>query len=122
MRQALGIDAQKCEHFSSTKDSIHQVRMLGTTSSTFGVDNYFSIWRPLTGQYIDTPLAMCDARTVQRDDLVPADIIFPHYCDEGFEVLNRSSHKWIYKNPMDEDEVILFKLDDSDPSVAKCEL
>jgi hypothetical protein len=82
----------------------------------------FSVWRSITGPYQDTPLAMCDARTLQPGDLVPADIIFPHYCDEGFELLNRSSHKWFYKNPMSMDEVILFKLDDSDPCAAKCKL
>lgn len=63
---------------------------------------------------------MCDSRTVRSKDLVAADIVFPHYCDEGFELLKKNRHKWVYKNPMDVDEVILLKLDDTDTVAAKC--
>jgi hypothetical protein len=80
-----------------------------------------SVWRPITGPHQDSPLALCDWRTVQQGDLVPADMVFPHYCDEGYELLHSSCHRWFYKRAMSTDEVILLKLDDTDDHEAKCE-
>jgi hypothetical protein len=52
--------------------------------------------------------------------LVPADVVFPHYCDEGYELYYSPAHRWFYKRGMSTNEVILFKLDDSSESEAKC--
>ena len=79
-----------------------------------------SIWRPITEPDQDSPLALCDFRTVRKEDLVPADVIFPHYCDEGYELYYSPAHRWFYKRGMSTNEVILFKLDDSSESEAKC--
>lgn len=80
------------------------------------------IWRPLTGPYQDNTLAVCDARTVSTNDLEPADILFPHYCDEGYEMKYNFNHRWFYKRRMQADDVILFKHYDSDNTEATCEL
>lgn len=81
-----------------------------------------SIWRPLSGPYQDSALAVCDSRTVSHNDLVPADVVFPHYCDEGYEVKHNESHRWFYKRGMTTDDVILLKHFDSDYSEASCKL
>jgi hypothetical protein len=67
-------------------------------------------------------LALCDYRTVSASDLVEADIVFPHYLDEAYEILYSPSHRWFYKQGMGDDDVILFKLADSDDGVATCKL
>ena len=47
-----------------------------------------------------------------------ADIIFPHYRDEAYEVLYNPDQRWFYKKQMRSDEVILFKLGDSETDEA----
>ncbi|KAI1422370.1 hypothetical protein F5Y12DRAFT_799656 [Xylaria sp. FL1777] len=74
---------------------------------------FIGVWRPLTTPYQDRPLAMLDQRSFCQKDLIAADIVFPHYCDEGYEVLYSPYHRWFYKQQMDTDEVIMFKLYDS---------
>ncbi|KAI0977174.1 hypothetical protein F4678DRAFT_4898 [Xylaria arbuscula] len=76
---------------------------------------FIGMWRPLTTPYQDQPLAMLDRRSLCRKDLVGADIVFPHYCDEGYEVLYSPHHRWFYKQHMDADEVIILKFYDSSP-------
>ncbi|KAI1319335.1 hypothetical protein F5Y16DRAFT_103064 [Xylariaceae sp. FL0255] len=76
---------------------------------------FIGIWRPLSTPYQDRPLAMLDHRSLRQEDLVPADIVFPHFCDEGYEILHNPHHRWFYKQGMETDEVIMFKLYDSSP-------
>jgi hypothetical protein len=63
-------------------------------------------------------LALCDVRTVAKGDLVAADIVFPHYLDEAYELLYNPSHRWFYKQAMKKGEVIIFKLADNEKGVA----
>ena len=61
---------------------------------------------------------MCDVRSVSPGDLVAADIVFPHYLDEAYELLYNSNHRWFYKQGMKADDIIIFKLDDNAEDVA----
>ena len=81
-----------------------------------------SVWRSISTPVQDCPLALCDFRTVRSEDLVPADIIFPHYQDEAYEVLYNPNHRWFYKKGMEWDDVLLFKLGDNSPDEAPCKL
>ncbi|KAF2092917.1 hypothetical protein NA57DRAFT_49296 [Rhizodiscina lignyota] len=81
--------------------------------------NQCIIWRPLTTPLQNSPLALCDFRTVSPRDLIAADILFPHYLDEAYEVLHSPAHRWFYKQGMKEEDMILFKLDDTAEDVAK---
>ena len=78
-----------------------------------------SVWRPLTTPVQDSPLALCDYRTVSPNDLVAADMVFPHYLDEAYEVLYNPNHRWFFKQGMEDGNVILLKLADSADEVAK---
>ncbi|KAH7348498.1 hypothetical protein BKA65DRAFT_398166, partial [Rhexocercosporidium sp. MPI-PUGE-AT-0058] len=41
---------------------------------------YLNIWRPIPTPNQDSPLSLCDYRSLNpKTDLVAADIIFPHY-------------------------------------------
>jgi hypothetical protein len=57
---------------------------------------------------------------VSPSDLVQADIVFPHYLDEAYEVLYNPAHRWFYKQGMKEGDMVLFKLADSAENEAKC--
>ncbi|KAK0736476.1 hypothetical protein B0T21DRAFT_180925 [Apiosordaria backusii] len=75
---------------------------------------FINIWRPISPAPVeDCPLAMCDFRTVDREDLVPMDIVYPHFVDEAYEVKHNPSHRWFYKKGMQQEDVIIFKLFDS---------
>ncbi|MCJ1310480.1 hypothetical protein MMC25_004144 [Agyrium rufum] len=80
----------------------------------------FSIWRSITPPDQDCPLALCDYRTVTKEDYLRTDVVFPHCCDEGYDVLYSPAHRWFYQKGMSTDEVIMFKLDDSADGVARC--
>jgi len=80
---------------------------------------FVNIWRPISTPIQDCPLALCDYRTIDpTKDLIPADIVFPHYLDEAYEVLHSPNHRWFYKKGMDWDDVLLFKLGDNSPNEA----
>jgi len=74
---------------------------------------FCSIWRPLNGPVLTTPLAVLDARSLRRNDLVEADVVFPHHCDEGYEVRYNADHRWFYKSNMAGNNAIMFKMFDT---------
>ncbi|PSN62769.1 hypothetical protein BS50DRAFT_501517 [Corynespora cassiicola Philippines] len=83
-----------------------------------------NVWRPLFGQVMDHPLAVCDYGTVDRKDLVAVDLVFPHYVSELYKIWHNESQKWYYLDKQMPDEVWLIKMCDSDATeengVAEC--
>lgn len=67
-----------------------------------------NVWRPIQGPVLSTPLAVCDARSIERKDFVPADL--KH---EVFMVAHSDGHRWFYFARMQTDEVLLIKCFDS---------
>jgi hypothetical protein len=72
-----------------------------------------NVWRPIRGPIQDAPLAVADARSVDRDDLVATDLIYPDRTGEIYYVKFNPSHRWFYASAMREDEVMLIKCFDS---------
>ncbi len=77
-----------------------------------------NLWRPISTVY-RTPLALCDASTVQPDDLHDSEIRGglddpnrpPLY---GYNLSYSPNHRWYYTSRMRPDELFAFKLYDSD--------
>lgn len=64
---------------------------------------------------------MLDYRSVSKAyDLIAADVIYPHYVGESFNVFHNDSHKWYYLSDQMPEEVLIFKSFDSMPGVADC--
>lgn len=79
-----------------------------------------NVWRSIgSAPVLDTPLALCDARSVRPEDLVPAELRYPERTGEIFLVRHRPEHLWSYVSEMRRDEVLLFKQYDSDREVAR---
>jgi hypothetical protein len=79
---------------------------------------HYNVWRVFSKPPQDVPLAVCDARTVAPDDLVPADAIFdvagqPEWSFEGLLVRFNPRHRWCYFSNMTRDEALVFKTHDS---------
>lgn len=72
-----------------------------------------NIWRSIRGKIVDTPLAVCDARTISVKDLVAADIHYPNRSGEIYLVQQSSRHRWAYFSEMDTHEALVFKQYDS---------
>ena len=72
-----------------------------------------NLWRPLRGPLQDTPLAVCDARTVRPDQLVPSDLVYPNRAGETYSVTFSPVHRWFFVPEMETDEALLLKCFDS---------
>jgi hypothetical protein len=72
-----------------------------------------NLWRPIRGPLRDTPLAVCDARTVKPEHLVPSDLIYPNRVGETYSVTFDAGHRWFYAPDMNVEEVLLLKCYDS---------
>jgi len=81
---------------------------------------HYNVWRVLTPPPQDVPLAVCSARTIEPEDLVPADAVFdvtdrPEWSFESLLLRYAPRHRWSYFSNMSREEVLLFKTFDSDP-------
>jgi hypothetical protein len=72
-----------------------------------------NLWRPIRGPLLDSPLAVCDARSVRPEELVASDLVYPHRIGETYSVKYNPDHQWFYVPKMTVDEVLLLKCFDS---------
>jgi hypothetical protein len=80
------------------------------TAQRFAIVN---IWRSIGGKIVDTPLAVCDARSISIKDLVAADLHYRNRSGELYLVQESPRHRWAYFSEMDRDEALVFKQYDS---------
>jgi hypothetical protein len=79
-----------------------------------------NVWRSIgSTPVLDTPLALCDARSVGPGDLVSAELRYPARTGEIFLVRHRPEHLWSHVSEMRREEVLVFKQYDSDREVAR---
>lgn len=88
----------------------------GSPRRRFAIVN---VWRSIAGPVLDTPLAVCDARSVAPEDLVASDIHYPGRSGEIYLVRHSPRHAWHYFPRMDRHEALVFKQYDSDPGAAR---
>jgi hypothetical protein len=79
-------------------------------STRFAIVN---VWRSIKAQVLDTPLAVCDARTVDAADLVSAEVRYPKRIGEIYLVKHGTRQRWSYFSAMDRHEALVFKQYDS---------
>jgi hypothetical protein len=78
----------------------------------FGI---YNVWRPIRGTVYDTPLALCDARTIATDDLIATEMRYRDRTGETFAIAFNSDQRWYYVPQMKRDEIFVFKCFDSAP-------
>jgi len=79
-----------------------------------------NIWRAISPPPQDVPLAVCDARTVDRADLILADAMFDkdgqvRWSFEALLLRHSRTHRWSFFSDMAQDEALVFKRHDTDP-------
>jgi hypothetical protein len=72
-----------------------------------------NLWRPIRGPLRDAPLAVCDARSVDPNDLVASDLVYRDRVGETYAVTYNPGHRWFYVPEMQADEALLLKCFDS---------
>lgn len=76
----------------------------------FGIVN---VWRPVRGPVLDSPLALCDARSFTDADLIASDLVYAHVRGETSRVEYSPAHRWYYFSEQQTDEVLLIRVHDS---------
>jgi len=73
----------------------------------------YNVWRVLSEPPHDIPLAVCDQRSVARDDLVEADGVYGTGANEvrseAYLVRHSPKHRWIYFRDMTPDDALIFR-------------
>ena len=72
-----------------------------------------NVWRPIRGPIESSPLALCDARSLGAEDIVPIDLVYRDRVGEIFGFLSNPRHRWYYFPFMERNEAILLKCYDS---------
>jgi hypothetical protein len=85
----------------------------------------YNVWRVLTPPPQDVPLAVCDARSLDPEDLIAADAIFDQkdaraFSFEALLLRHNSRQRWAHYSDMRSDEVLVFKTNDTNRSTAHC--
>lgn len=73
-----------------------------------------SLWRPQLPVIEAYPLAACLYTSTVPADLVPLDVVYPHYAEESLEIIHSPSHQWFYKSAMTPEDIMLIKLFDNE--------
>lgn len=88
-------------------------QQVAVTPRRFAIVN---VWRSICGRILDTPLALCDARTVAASDLIAADLRYPDRTGELYLLQASPHHHWAFFTEMDQHEALVFKQYDSQVS------
>jgi hypothetical protein len=72
-----------------------------------------NLWRPIRGPLRDSPLAVCDASSVDPADLVPSDLVYKNRVGETYSVTYNPAHRWFYVPEMRAEEGLLLKCSDT---------
>ena len=72
-----------------------------------------NLWRPIRGPIQESPLALCDARSIAPEDVVASDLVYPHRVGETYAFTYNPAHRWYYFPQLEPSEVILLKCYDS---------
>jgi hypothetical protein len=80
---------------------------------------FVNVWRPIVGPLEHLPLALCDAQSIEPEDAVTNDLLYPDRVGETYLLRYNPRHRWFYVPRMTGDEVALIKCYDSDPARAR---
>jgi hypothetical protein len=72
-----------------------------------------NVWRPISEPVQESPIAVCDARTIDQNDWVTSDLRYRDRTGEVYSITFNPNHRWFYFPQMRRNEVILLKCYDS---------
>jgi hypothetical protein len=72
-----------------------------------------NLWRPIAGPLLKNPLALCDAESLEEDNLVASELRYPDRTGETYSVTYNPGQRWFYFPKMTADEYVLIRCFDS---------
>lgn len=72
-----------------------------------------NLWRPIAGPLLKNPLALCDAESLDEENLVASDLRYPDRVGETYSVTYNPAQRWFYFPHMQGDEYVLIRCFDS---------
>jgi hypothetical protein len=72
------------------------------------------VWRAINQPIQSNPLAVADAKSIDRDDLIVAERRYPHRVGQTYRLKYSPKHRWFYFPEMRRDEALVFKVYDSE--------
>ena len=72
-----------------------------------------NVWRAIRGPIQESPLALCDARSIAPQDVVASDLVYPDRVGEVYRFTYNPAHCWYYFPHLEPSEVVLLKCYDS---------
>ncbi len=78
-----------------------------------------NLWRPIGRPVLKSPLALCDARTIAREDLIATDLVYRDRVGETYALRHNDAQRWYHFPRLTPDEAILLKGYDSAEDVAR---
>jgi hypothetical protein len=105
-------------HDDQTLDSAPRrvARHLAPDEAGWRLQRRFAIvnfWRPVEGPVLRTPLAVCDARSIELRDLIPSDLVYPDWVGETYAIAFNPRHRWYWYPEQAPTEATLLKVYDS---------
>ena len=80
-----------------------------------------NVWRPIKGPVLRAPLAVADASSIARHELVATDQVFPDRVGEIYQLAYGPGQRWYYASEMKREEVLLIAgWDSTDPDGSRC--
>jgi hypothetical protein len=76
------------------------------------------VWRPIGGKVLMDPLGICDGRTIPVKGFILVQRRYKYRTGEVYHIAYNPEHVWYYFPEMVRDEAMVFKVFDTDQSVA----
>jgi hypothetical protein len=78
-----------------------------------------NFWRPISHPVEDYPLGVCEASSVNQENLLECDHIRKKYIGSTVFLTHKDGYKWRYLSHHRPEELLIMKMFDSNPSVAQ---
>jgi hypothetical protein len=72
-----------------------------------------NLWRPISGPVLESPLTLCDAQSLAKEDLVASDLRYPDRTGETYAITYNPNQRYYYFPKMQPDEPVLIRCFDS---------
>jgi len=72
-----------------------------------------NVWRSIAGAVQTSPIALCDARSVEQKDLIPTERRAANRIGETYRLAFSDKHEWFYYPLIQPDEALIIKTYDS---------
>jgi hypothetical protein len=72
-----------------------------------------NLWRPIRGPVLESPLALCDAQSLEEENLIASDLRYPDRTGETYSITYNPNQRYYYFPKMEPDEAVLIRCFDS---------